>query len=258
MATNNGTRAAKAGVKTKPSLQPLTSVQERMCDQLADLIVNGGAENDVEGMLGVVLNHQYDKLTPGHGFPDPVFDECLEDLLAAQEANRHAPEAEKIEPQAAGQRFRFRSLERCESYFTDFLKDCTSEELSLMIEVLDRRYANSRGPGHGILENYLATAFDHEVRSGKNLISVPDKLVSPAEHIIGDFSKLKKRDSPNELHVKGMSRYSMTEWDAETLGHGVAEIPLSEDEFRFVLNVLTQLHGEAYVSEGMKPTEAAN
>ena len=181
-------KPAEAKPKTeKPAyLRELTDIQLRACELASDLIMNGGAHDDVSGLLYNLIAHEWRRR-----FPDWHDGPAKADKLATDHAEnfwpkwyaklaKHWPEATKLperpEPTTVIEMVRENARRRLENvFFDDFMGDASPEDVYFLREVLE----NAFNSGWSLPESFAyETTMDH------TYIKVPYKRVKLVEKYI--------------------------------------------------------------------------
>ena len=164
----------------KPSyFRELTAIQIQAAELAADLIMNGGAHDDVSGLLYNLLAHRYRRITPdlsvlGPHFVEHAWEEWYRDL------SKHWPEKISLparpNPTEVVEMARENARRRLESiFFDDFMGSASPEDVYFLREILE----NCHNVGMS-----LPAAFAFETTSNSTYVSVPYKHVKLVEKYV--------------------------------------------------------------------------
>lgn len=151
---------------------------EQMCGLAAELLMSGGHDDDVEGLLWALATHEYRRR-----FPTDTLNVDEPRTLALLKRNvaewkrvliRHWPEAPADVPAARAEtiaeRIRATTLQDARDRFEEFLAEANQEEIRLMRDIFVTR--DGMGPDYDGSEVLIATAFSDELGQRTQYIRV--------------------------------------------------------------------------------------
>ena len=186
---------------TPAPLKPpqLTDFQENVCDLCADLILNGGDEDDVSSLLRAVISHGVHRRFPGYNSCHRV-EQDLPDFR--KRLARYWPE--KIEPEhelpkTVTEMLRANLRGSLESNFADFMARARMQEIYLLNEV----FINFASEGSDVLdedaESMLARAFLYELQTDYSYLKVPDDHVEAVEEFLKHIDEAQAVTAPEPI-----------------------------------------------------------
>jgi hypothetical protein len=182
--------------KAAPSRE-LLPVQQLIADEVADMLVHGGHESDIESLIFAALGHLHSRtyLQIHHKLGQWNDMECRD--LAEPLIIRHAPEwkadlsaawvenlrAEpRPEPADVVGLLRERVMDRLRTEFEEFLTHGSPEDHRLMVDVLNGVSNNSlRDASHAVT---LGEEFNFQLGLNRGYLMVPGRLRRPVEEYI--------------------------------------------------------------------------
>jgi hypothetical protein len=194
MTQKSQARLKPAAALAQPKPRTLAPIQQFICDELADFLVNGGTEDEVDRLLRVALVHHDRRLWRNR--PDDENEDSVEgvrkrrlelrraELLTAWHENKRAEPVEMVQPKTATERIRLQVLTLLRSDFEDFLRHSTPEERWLMHSVLSSHFNANRG-SEAFDEIALVSAFECALGSAESdYVKVPEQFRNQVERYI--------------------------------------------------------------------------
>jgi hypothetical protein len=185
---------AAAHAPAKPELMP---IQQLICDEVADMLIHGGHQSDVESLILAALGHMHMRkyLQVDHKSGQWNDSECREsaekliirdaekwkaDLACAWVENlRATPRPEPID--VVG-RIRERVIDELRALFEGFLTEASPEDHTLMREILTYLDGNVfRDDGPRVA---LAEEFDIQIGRAWNYLKVPERILEDVRQYI--------------------------------------------------------------------------
>jgi hypothetical protein len=180
------TPATPAAINRQP--RSLTDFQETVCNLAADLILNGGAEEDVANLLRATIGHSLHLQFPE--FDAWICERVAKDLPGWTKRISHLwpARSEPVEseqlPNTVTEMLRANLRGRIEEDFATFLAKARMHELHLMHDVLEN-FENSAGlSDNDSAESALAEAFMYELDSDDTYVKVPRDRVEAVEQFL--------------------------------------------------------------------------
>jgi hypothetical protein len=181
-----------AGARKKPPvyLEPLSEVQSRVADLLADVVAQGGSEEVVSGLVLTAANHQWHRRL-AHIHKDHAKLEANVKSLAEPDAARWKSELatawavshrfgeRKSDAKSITESIRFSIIRELQGLFETFLHNGGPEELRLMRDALRDHYSGGFGDGLAIAEAFLLQA-----GCRRKYVAVPDHMVEQIEKYV--------------------------------------------------------------------------
>ncbi|MGI8745979.1 MAG: hypothetical protein ACR2NN_26045 [Bryobacteraceae bacterium] len=187
-------KAPKAKPKTitvvkKPQSVPgreLTETQQTACDLAADLIINGGDEDDVHQLLWGILGHNFRRRFPGWPSDPAERDKKAEDHILALKGRWYAKLAKQWSepiarrkrpiPNTVGEMARDNARRRLERvFYEDYVGGAPTEDVYLLQEILEDAYGSGKS---------LPDAFAYKIGADHTWVKVPDEHVKRVEQFI--------------------------------------------------------------------------
>ncbi|MGI8746556.1 MAG: hypothetical protein ACR2NN_29065 [Bryobacteraceae bacterium] len=164
----------------------LTETQQTVCDIAADLIINGGDEDDVHQLLWGILGHNFRRQFPGWPSDPAERDKKAEDHILALKPRWYAALAKQW-PEPIARRKRpipntvaemardnaRRRLERL--FYEDYVGGAPTEDVYLLQEILEDAYGSGMS---------LPDAFAYEIGADDTWVKVPREHVKRVEQFI--------------------------------------------------------------------------
>ena len=184
------TQIHKTEPKPKPTLlrAELTPIQERIADLLGDLILNGGNDANVDGMLYNALEYHWRRMfadRPGSSdsedneaqkFADGHLNEWKRELVQSW-PKREDKAAAGTDPKTVTDYIRAEVRHQLEFHWDWFLSSATPEEIRFMDMVLmdwDSTHTSSFAYDPAELE--IGNSFEREINRGVRWVKVPHEL----------------------------------------------------------------------------------
>src|ERR1700676_181778 len=180
MPRKNRTANAPAAIEQ----QPLTDFQEHVCNLCADMILNGGDEDDVSNLLRAVIGHGLHLRRPEYNACHRI-EQDLTDFrkrLARYWPKKIEPEHEL--PKTVTEMLRANLRGSLERNFGDFVARARMHEIYLLNDVLVNFDSEGSCIGDESAESMLARAFLRELKTDYSYLKVPDDHVEAVEEFL--------------------------------------------------------------------------
>jgi len=164
--------------------QALTDFQESVCELCADMILRGGDEEDVSGLLRSVIGHSLHRrcaeADPSRNIAHflPRWRKRLARYWPKEREPEHAL------PKTVTEMVRANLRRKLEDNFSSFLARARMHELYLMNEVLEKFESEGSHIGDESAESMLARAFLYELVTDYSYLKVPDDHVEAVEEFL--------------------------------------------------------------------------
>lgn len=177
----------------------LTDFQEHVCNCCADLVLNGGDEDDVSNLLRAVIGHSLHLRWPG-------YDTChrsAEDVpdwrkrLARYWPKKIEPDHEL--PKTVTEMLRANLRGALGDKFTSFLARARMHEIYLLNDVLGNFESEGSDPLDKNAESMLARAFLQELRTDYSYLKVPDDHVEAVEEFLKHIDETASGEAPEPI-----------------------------------------------------------
>lgn len=190
------TPATKQRPAAAPHARDLTEFQKFVCDTAADLIFNGGHEDDLGSLVWALAGHYYRRRFDGLPNLDDVVDKFVKDNIAdwsrqfagSWPADGSSPVKEKRpRPQGATERILANKRRELMSQFEDFVSSATPVEQRLMYDILlDWESGSKQCPDRPDAdpEIELARAFMYQIDGCNFYLKVSEKHRKAVEEFL--------------------------------------------------------------------------
>jgi hypothetical protein len=194
----------------------LAPAQQFIADEVADMLVNGGAEEFTDLLISAAARHAFWRWASSlHGPQEQDrikkavadlgyrrFQDLKTEMIAAWREQRRAPkETARPEPKTVAERIRANILGDLRRAFWRFLTEATPEECRLMLDVLrDHESAN-----HGRCafdELPLGRAFDYVLgKAAPDWVKVPEEIRGQVDSYIKWAQDVETPENETEVHA---------------------------------------------------------
>lgn len=172
----------------KASRRELAPLQQLICDEIADMIVNGGNNHFTAMMITAAAHHKWWRWSNGigeqgeessktiHKLGPRTAEEWQTKMADVWRANRKTAPERKTQPTTATERIRACVIDTPQGLLDRFLSDATPEEKYLMVDILiDHQSANCGSDTFD--EMPLARAFEYALEgTAPEYVRVPSSM----------------------------------------------------------------------------------